>query len=66
MFESTGWTQELLDAMGYDEDSAGGRQFERMLADLGFSSPEGVGPDSGDDRPGRQIPGPSNDYNYWD
>jgi hypothetical protein len=41
MFEATGWTQELLDAMGYDKDSAGGAAFDRMLKDLGFSGPQG-------------------------
>jgi hypothetical protein len=41
MFEATGWTQELLDAMGYDKDSAGGAAFNRMLDDLGFSGPQG-------------------------
>jgi hypothetical protein len=61
MFEATGWTQELLDAMGYDEDSAGGTQFNNMLEDLGFSNPEGTGTESG-----RDIPGPHNDYGYWD
>ena len=40
MFEATGWTQELLDAMGYDKDSAGGAAFQRMLDDLGFSGPQ--------------------------
>jgi hypothetical protein len=40
MFEATGWTQELLDAMGYDKDSAGGAAFNRMLDDLGFSGPQ--------------------------
>jgi hypothetical protein len=65
MFKSTGWTQELLDAMGYDEGSAGGTQFNRMLDDLGFSQPEGVGDDSGGFQPGF-VPGIGNDFGYWD
>jgi hypothetical protein len=43
MFNATGWTQELLDAMGYDAGSAGGRGFQRMLDDLGFANPPGTG-----------------------
>jgi hypothetical protein len=48
MFSQTGWTQELLDAMGYDKESAGGAGFQRMLDDLGFSNPEGTGEDQGE------------------
>jgi hypothetical protein len=66
MFQQTGWTQDLLDSMGFDKDSAGGSKFQSMLDDLGFNQPEGVGDDGADNRPGRQVPGPSNDYNYWD
>jgi hypothetical protein len=67
MFEHTGWTPELMDAMGYDKDSGGGAAFERMLDDLGFTGPDmGGGGGSKTDEPGRQVPGPSNDYNYWD
>jgi hypothetical protein len=66
MFQNTGWTPELMDAMGYDKDSGGGASFQRMMDDLGFTNPEGVGGDAKDRRPGRQVPGPSNDYNYWD
>jgi hypothetical protein len=54
MFEHTGWTEELMNAMGYDKDSGGGVQFQRMLDDLGFKNPEGTGEDA------------SNDYGYWD
>jgi len=41
--------------MGYDKDSAGGAQFNRMLDDLGFSQPEGTGTDKSSDVGG-----------YWD
>jgi len=47
MFNQTGWTQELLDAMGYDPSSAGGDAFNRMLDDLGFSQPGDTTSDSG-------------------
>jgi hypothetical protein len=48
MFESTGWTQELMDAMGYSPDSGtGSAAFNRMLDDLGFNNPEGTGDDAG-------------------
>jgi hypothetical protein len=62
MFENTGWTQELMDAMGYDKESGGGFGFQRMLDDLGFKNPEGVG----GDKKREVIPGPGNDYGYWD
>jgi hypothetical protein len=68
MFENTGWTQELMDAMGYSPDSGtGSAAFQRMLDDLGFIGPDsGAGGGARDNRPGRQVPGLSNDYNYWD
>jgi hypothetical protein len=50
MFNQTGWTQELLDAMGYDKDSAGGASFNRMLDDLGFSNPDQPGGGGGGDQ----------------
>jgi hypothetical protein len=59
MFEQTGWTQDLLDAMGYDKDSAGGAAFNRMLDDLGFNQPEGTGSGSKD---GGSIFGSGNPY----
>jgi hypothetical protein len=40
MFESTGWTQELLDAMGFSAESAGSSSFNKLLEDLGFSNPQ--------------------------
>jgi hypothetical protein len=53
-----------MDAMGYDKESGGGFGFQRMLDDLGFKNPEGVGSDSGPR--GKDFPGPHNDYGYWD
>jgi hypothetical protein len=66
MFEHTGWTPELMDAMGYDKESGGGFGFQRMLDDLGFTGPGGAEGGSKTSQPGRQVAGPSNDYNYWD
>jgi hypothetical protein len=66
MFEHTGWTPELMDAMGYDKESGGGFGFQRMLDDLGFTGPGGAEGGSKTSQPGRQVAGPSNDFNYWD
>jgi hypothetical protein len=60
MFEATGWTQELLDAMGYDKDSAGGAAFNRLLDDLGFT-----GPDAQQDGGGDIWGGTSGQWNKW-
>jgi hypothetical protein len=41
MFPQTGWTPELLEAMGLGESQAGTPGFERQIDDLGFAGPEG-------------------------
>jgi hypothetical protein len=41
MFPQTGWTPELLEAMGLGESAAGTPGFERQISDLGFAGPEG-------------------------
>ena len=47
MFQSTGWTPELLEAMGYSDSEAGSSQFNRLLEQLGFNQPEGQEKGSG-------------------
>jgi hypothetical protein len=66
MFENTGWTQELMDAMGYSPDSGtGSAAFNRMLDDLGFSQPDSQDGEGGYwDQPGNRQ-GALGQWNNW-
>jgi hypothetical protein len=66
MFENTGWTQELMDAMGYSPDSGtGSAAFNRMLDDLGFSQPDSQDGGGGYwDQPGNRQ-GALGAWNNW-